>query len=189
MLGTLIAELGNALAAMRRRPGALAVPVLTMAIGIGASTAIFSALYRRALQSPSVPGARPARDGAGHVQRRNQPWVAAPDFYDYRERAPLLASLSAYLPDARRVTVRQGDGAESVLLTQVSWDLFRTLGVRPAVGREFQAAEGERGGPAVAIVSDGYWKRSLGAARDVHRPHAASIGVGAQSWPRSPSSG
>ena len=65
-----------------------------------------------------------------------------------------------------------------MLLTQVSWDLFRTLGVSPAVGREFQAAEGERGGPAVAIVSDGYWKRSLGGARDVIG-RTLPLGVGA----------
>jgi putative ABC transport system permease protein len=178
MLGTLFAELGNALAAMRRRPAALAVPVLTMAIGIGASTAIFSALYV-ALFNP-LPYREPGRLVMGRATFSGEinPWVAAPDYYDYRERAPLLASLSAYLPDARRVTVRQGDGAESVLLTQVSWDLFRTLGVRPAVGREFQAAEGERGGPAVAIVSDGYWKRSLGGARDVIG-RTLPLGVGA----------
>ena len=167
MLGTLLAELGNALAAMRRRPAALAVPVLTMAVGIGAATAIFSALYV-AIFTP-LPYPEPGRLVMGRATFSGEinPWVAAPDYYDYRERAPLLASLSAYLPSARRVTVRQGDGAESVLLTVVSWDLFRTLGVSPAVGRHFEVAEGERGGAEVAIVSDGYWKRSLGGAVDV----------------------
>ncbi len=178
MVSTMFADLGSALAAMRRRPAAMAVPILTMAIGIGASTAIFSALYV-ALFNP-LPYQEPGRLVMGRATFSGEvnPWVAAPDFYDYRERAPLLASLSAYLPEARRVTVRQGDGAESVLLTQVSWDLFRTLGVAPAVGREFQAAEGERGGPAVAMVSDGYWKRSLGGARDVIG-RTLPLGVGA----------
>jgi hypothetical protein len=65
------------------------------------------------------------------------------------------------------MTIRNGDGAESVPVAEVSWDLFRTLGINPAVGRHSSPAEGERGGPRVAIVSDGYWKRLLGGAKDV----------------------
>ena len=114
MFGTLFAELRNARVAMLRRPATLALPVLTMAVGIGASTALFSALYV-ALFNP-LPYQEPGRLVMGRATFSGEinPWVAAPDFYDYRERASLLASLSAYLPDARRVTVRQGDGAESV---------------------------------------------------------------------------
>jgi len=152
---------------MRRRPAALAVPVLTIAIGIGASTAIFSALYA-ALFSP-LPYSEPGRLVMGRATFSGEinPWASAPDFYDYRERSTVFESLSAYRPSAGRVNIRTGDGGQSLLLTQVSWDFFTTLGVSPALGRLFDQTEGERGGQVVAIVSDGYWKRALGGASDV----------------------
>jgi len=167
MLNALVADVGHALVTLRRKPAALILPVLTMAIGIGASTAIFSALYA-ALFNP-LPYPRPEQLVMGRATFGGEinPWVAGPDYYDYRERNSVFESLAAYKPDARPVTIRTGDGAESVPMTQVSWDLFATLGVNPAVGRRFQPAEGERGGPRVAIVSDGYWKRSLGGSKDV----------------------
>lgn len=167
MLTMLVADFTQALVALRRRPAALLVPVLTMGIGIGASTAIFSALYA-ALFNP-LPYPEPARLVMGRATFSGEinPWVAAPDFFDYQERSSVFESLAAYRPSAWRVTVRQGDGAEAVPLAETSWNLFPTLRVNPALGRHFTAAEGERGAPRVGIVSHGYWQRSLGGARDV----------------------
>ena len=167
MVARAVADVRHAFTAMRRRPAAMAVPVVTIAIGIGASTAIFSALYA-ALFNP-LPYAQPARLVMGRATFSGEinPWASAPDFYDYRERSTVFESLSAYTPDAARVIIRQGDSGESVLVSVVSWDLFGTLGVAPAFGRPFSSAEGERGASLVAIVSDGYWKRSLGGTRDV----------------------
>ncbi len=167
MVSRVAADVRHAVTAMRRRPAALAVPVLTIAIGIGASTAIFSALYA-ALFSP-LPYSEPGRLVMGRATFSGEinPWASAPDFYDYRERSTVFESLSAYRPSAGRVNIRTGDGGQSLLLTQVSWDFFTTLGVSPALGRLFDPTEGERGGQVVAIVSDGYWKRSLGGASDV----------------------
>jgi putative ABC transport system permease protein len=95
------------------------------------------------------------------------PWVAAPDFFDYQERNSVFESLAAYRPSVWRATVRKGDGAEAVPLAETSWNLFPTLRVDPVLGRHFTAAEGERGAPSVGMVSHGYWQRSLGGARDV----------------------
>jgi putative ABC transport system permease protein len=176
-----LADLRYALLVLRRRPAGIVVPLITMAIGIGASTAIFSALYA-ALFRP-LPYPEPERLVMGRATFGGQvnPWVAAPDFFDYRERNSVFQSLSAYLPRAARVTIRQGDGAESVPLTRVSWDLFRTLGVNPVMGRHFTPAEGERGAPSVAIVSHGYWQRALGGSRDViGRTLPLSVGGQAQ---------
>jgi len=163
----LLSDAAQALLAIRRRPGAVVVPVLTMAIGIGASTAIFSALYV-ALFNP-LPYPEPDRLVVGRATFSGEvnPWVAAPDFYDYRDRNSVLSSLSAYAPSSRQMTVVGPGGGESVLATQVSWDLFRTIGVAPVLGRGFTAEEGEKGGGAVAIISHGYWQRSFGGAKDV----------------------
>jgi putative ABC transport system permease protein len=167
MLARLFTDLGHALTSVRRRPAALAVPALTMAIGIGASTAIFSALYA-AIFNP-LPFPEPDRLVMGRATFSGDinPWASAPDYFDYRERSAVFESLAAYRPSAFRVTIRKGDGAESVLLGTVSWELFRTLGVKPALGRPFDESEGAGAQPQVAIVSDGYWRRSLGGTRDV----------------------
>ncbi len=167
MLTTLVADLNQALVALRRRPSALLVPVLTMGIGIGASTAIFSALYAALFNA--LPYHEPSRLVMGRATFSGEinPWVAAPDFFDYQERSSVFESLAAYRPSAWRVTVRQGDGAEAVPLAETSWNLLPTLRVNPALGRHFTAAEGERGAPRVGIVSHDYWQRSLGGARDV----------------------
>jgi putative ABC transport system permease protein len=164
---TLLVEARRALVTLSRRPAGIVVPLLTMSIGIGASTAIFSALHA-ALFTP-LPFPEPGRLVMGRATFGGEvnPWASAPDFFDYRQRSSSFESLSAYRPSATRLTIRRGDGSEAVPVTQVSWDLFRTLGVSPAVGRHFTAAEGERGAPGVAIVSHGYWQRSLGGSRDV----------------------
>ena len=164
---TIAADMGQALTAARRRPGPLVVPVLTLAIGIGTCTALYSALHI-ALFSP-LPFAEPHRLVMGRATFSGDvnPWVAGPDFYDYRERASVFRSLSAYRSQPVRVTPETGGEAESVPLAVVSWDLFKTLGVDPALGRHFSPDEGERGGRRVAIVSHGYWTRSLGGAAEV----------------------
>jgi putative ABC transport system permease protein len=94
MLARLITDLGHALTAVRRRPSALVVPALTMAIGIGASTAIFSALYA-ALFNP-LPYPEPGRLVMGRATFGGEvnPWVAAPDYYDFCERSVVFESLA-----------------------------------------------------------------------------------------------
>lgn len=178
---TVLADLRYALLVLRRRPGGVVVPLITMAVGIGASTAIFSALYAAIFRPLPYPEPERLVMGRATFGGEINPWVAAPDFFDYRERNSVFQSLSAYLPRAARVTIRQGDGAESVPLTWVSWDLFRTLDVNPVMGRHFTPAEGERGAPGVALVSYGYWQRALGGSRDVvGRTLPLSIGRQAQ---------
>lgn len=161
----LLSDIGKALVAIRRRPGAIVVPVLTMAIGIGASTAIFSALYVAVFHPLPYPDPSRLVVGRATFSGEINPWASAPDFYDYRDRNSLLSALSAYAPESQRMTAAGATGGESVQVEVASWDLFRTLGVSPVVGRGFNRDEGEKGGPAVAVVSYGYWQRSLGGTR------------------------
>lgn len=167
MLPGFLTDVRQALVAIGRRPAAMVVPVLTMAVGIGAATAIFSALYAAMFEPLPYPKPSELVMGRATFNGEINPWVSAPDFYDYRDRSSVFQSLSAYRPAAARVTIRQGDATDSVPLTEVSPDLFRTLGVNPVRGRHFTAAEGERGASDVAIVSHGYWQRSLGGSADV----------------------
>lgn len=164
---TIAADLMQAMTMARRRPAPLVVPVLTLAVGIGACTALYSALHA-ALFTP-LPYAEPHRLVMGRATFGGEvnPWVAGPDFYDYRDRSSVFQSLSAYFSRTVPVTLNPGGEAESVPLALVSWDLFGTLGVDPVLGRHFSPDEGDRGGRRVAIVSHGYWTRSLGGTADV----------------------
>ena len=167
MLTRLSSDVGQALTALRRRPAVILVPVLAMAIGIGASTAIFGALHT-ALFNP-LPYPEPGQLVMGRATFLGylRPWVAGPNFYDYRERSSVFRSLAAYRSVATRTSVLGSGGAESVPVEEVSWDLFRTLGIDPVLGRSFRQVEGDGAAPDVAIVSHGYWRQSLGGARDV----------------------
>ena len=160
-------DLCHAARALSRRPAAAAVLVVTLALGIGASTAIFSALHA-ALFHP-LPYAEPERlvMARATIQGQINPWVSAPDFFDYRDSSSVFTALSAYMPAEARATVPGGYSAQSVPVMEVSWDLFRTLGVKAVRGRGFSRAEGERGIPDTAMVSYGYWQRALGGAGDV----------------------
>jgi putative ABC transport system permease protein len=164
---TVARDLRTAARALARRPAGALVLIVTLALGIGASTAIFSALHAALLRP--LPYAAPDRlvMGRATFDGNVNPWVSAPDFFDYRDGTTVFEALSAYMPAEGRATVPGGYSAQSVPVMEVSWDLFHTLGVSPARGRAFSRAEGERRVPDTAIISHGYWQRALGGTPDV----------------------
>src|SRR5512140_2340598 len=91
-----------------RRPAASAVLVVTLGLGIGAGTAIFSALHAALFQP--LPYLEPGRLVMGRttIEGNVNPWVSAPDFFDYRDGNSVFASLSAYMPAEARATLPTG---------------------------------------------------------------------------------
>jgi len=152
-----------------KTPGFTVIAILTLALGIGANTAIFSVVHA-ALIRP-LPYAEPDRlITLGEVRRqqaladrgRNQSWVASnPDFLDWRAQAKTFESLAGFGSDG--FTLRGMGEAESVAASQVTTNFFATLGVKPALGRDFQAGEDLPTGPHVAILTDGFWRSRFGA--------------------------
>ena len=140
------------------------VVVLTLAIGIGATTAMFGALEATMLRA--LPYADPDRLVMGRATFSGEvnPFASAYDYYDYREQSDAFESLAAYMGFAGKATVTGGESPERVDALFVSFDLFPTLGVGPAVGRGFTEAEGVLGAPDVAVVSHEYWQRRFGGA-------------------------
>jgi putative ABC transport system permease protein len=184
MMSTLLQDLRYGLRMLAKNPGFTAVAVLTLALGIGANTAMFSIIHT-ALLKP-LPFRDPGRlvfASATFGGARN-PMASAPDYYDYREQADRFEALSAMLAWAPKTTVTGGAEPERVTLTYISDDFFRTLGVEPAAGRSFVPEEGRPGAPDVIMVSTRLaWRRfgdprkAVGASLAVDgRPYAV-VGV------------
>jgi predicted permease len=176
----IVQDLRYAIRMMAARPAFTAVAILSLALGIGATTAIFS-LWNGVLHA-SLPGvdaperlvmlSDPAASGLwrGRWTGRTdgpRPWVTYAEFEDLRDHAPGFASMMASQSTLNTWQVRV-DGAtpEEARGRLVSGAFFDVLGARPAIGRLFTASE-DRGDPAFAVISYAYWQRRFGGRRDV----------------------
>jgi predicted permease len=164
-MGSAFPEVRSALRSLLRDPRSTAASVATLAIGIGAVTAIFSVVHGvllRRLPYPSpdrIVQVWQINDGAKNVQ------FSDPNFEDLRERNRSFAALAQYSSWVRSVSgtiepVR-------VRVATVSRDFFDVLGVRPSLGRAFAGEELREGGPPSALVSYGFWQRGLGGTEDL----------------------
>ncbi|HXE60959.1 MAG TPA: ABC transporter permease [Gemmatimonadaceae bacterium] len=155
---------------LRRSPTFAAVSLLTLALAIGANTAIFGVV--RAVLLRPLPYADPGRlvvtslTWPFHPDGR-QP-MSPPDYVDFRTQQRAFTDLGAY-STAMGPVVWQPDGADPTTLTGIPADshLFRVLGVRPMLGRTFSPEDDVSGDSASVIISYGFWQRALGAD-----PHA-----------------
>ena len=147
-----------ALRSYRRAPGFTAIAVLTLALGIGATTAAFSiidAVLIRPLpyESPDRIVTLTGRDSSG----RGIPTVSVPTFDDWRDQSRSFSAIALYAT-ARRAVITAGEAAH-VETANVSDDFFRVLGVQPALGRTVMPDDVARGEPVV-VVSHGFWARA-----------------------------
>src|SRR5262245_47905102 len=153
-------DLRYGLRMLGRNPGFAAVAALTLALGIGANTAIFSVVNAVLLRP--LPYAEPERLVTLAYYHAMSGFEAAQeaDFLEWREQAKAFEKVAAY---AQRTVDLSGSG-ESVRLNaaQVSADLFSTLGVSPALGRVFTPDEDRAGGAPVVILSHALWRRRFG---------------------------
>ncbi len=163
--GGVLLDLRHAMRGLRRHWGFTTVAVLTLACGIGANAAIFSAV-RTILFRPL-----PFRDSSRLVNvwllRSGRPnWhfhVPPADFAILRADNQVFDAAAMYDSEPRIIT--GGGDPEEVIAASVSSDLFAMLGVRPVAGRSFDASD-EAGGNSVVILSDRLWRRRFAASRD-----------------------
>ncbi|HXI22192.1 MAG TPA: ABC transporter permease, partial [Gemmatimonadales bacterium] len=160
-LEDLAGDLRHAARVLRRNPGFTLAAVATFAIGIGASTAIFSVVHG-VLLAP-LPYREPDRLVAlweRNLTTGRDNIVSVDEFQDWRGELHAFDGMAALIPAP--VTVTRGGRVERVAGVQVTPGYFGMLGVAPALGREFAPAEEANGGDPVVILSDGYWKMRLG---------------------------
>ncbi|HKQ52489.1 MAG TPA: ABC transporter permease [Pyrinomonadaceae bacterium] len=160
-MGTLAQDLRYAVRMLIKRPGFTAVAVLTLALGIGANSAIFSVVNAVLLRP--LPFAEPDRlvyaEGGDLRDGSKAGSISPPDFLDYREQNHVFERLAAFMPMSFTVT-GDGSASERVSAALVSHGFFETLGTMPLPGgRTFLAEEELDGRNTVAILSYGLWQR------------------------------
>jgi putative ABC transport system permease protein len=160
--GTLAGELRLVFRRLRRSPGFTAAAVLTLALGIGATSALFTLADAALLRPLPFPTADrlmllwEAQPRAGKARER----VSAANFLDWRREARAFDEMAAWTVWGFALT---GEGEpEELNVVRVSANLFQLLGVSPALGRTFLPAEETTGRDRVVVLSHGFWAGRLG---------------------------
>ena len=163
-MSALFQDLKYGLRMLAKNPGFTAVAIITLALGIGANTAIFS-VVNGVLLNP-LRYAEPERLVALYSRTPDSPWwsISYPNFLDWVRENRSFSALAGYRTDSFDLT---GIGEpERLPAEMISASFFPLLGVRPAIGRTFLPEEDQIGAAPVVLISDGFWKRKFGAAPD-----------------------
>ena len=169
LVADVVADARFALRTLARSPALAFAAILTLALGIGANTAIFSAVNAVLLRP--LPFHAPDRLVMVWEENRERDWykqVAAPaNYLDWKERVRAFDDAAAYA-DFWTQTTLTGSGEPVLLETAtVTGNFFGVLGVVPQLGRPFLAEETWQTGAPVAIVSDRLWREQLGGREDI----------------------
>jgi len=163
---SLLADARHAARVLARAPGFSLVVVLTLALGIGLNTAIFS--VTNAVLLRPLPFHDPDRLAVLWEtwldQGVNTMFASPPNYADWRERSRAFQEIAAFSPAS--FFLRSDEETIQVQGAQVSANLFRTLGVSPLLGRGFDEAEDAPGAPRVAVISHALWQARFGGAAD-----------------------
>jgi putative ABC transport system permease protein len=157
----LVQDIKYALGALYKAPAFAAVAVLTVGLGIGSSTAVFSVVNAVLLRP--LPYAEPERVARiqASVGGTFGNWLSQPEIVDIEESVPALEAVGSWLTTSANLT---GDGEPERLRTAIIMpEAFQLLGVRPALGRTFSDEEGVAGGDGVAIISHALFRSRYGS--------------------------
>ena len=160
-MGNLLHDLRYGLRVLTRNPGMAAVMVLTLALGIGANTAIFSILDAAVnLHFPIKDQEQIVNLWASNNLFGSRSTLSVPDFLDYRQQNQVFEDLAAFAGDSFHLT--NVAEPQRVGGNRVSFNYFHVLGVQPAMGRNFLPEESQGGKARVVILSHGLWRGSFG---------------------------
>ena len=158
---TLFYDLRYALRQLVKAPGLILLAVLTLALGVGANTAIFTVIESVLLRP--LPYAKPDRllyigPAADKPGPGATSWL---NYHDVRAQSKLLSDVAGYSEDGS--VIESHDGSQSVAAPRVTTNLFSMLGAQPLLGRTFTGAEGESGGSQAVLLSEALWRGSFHA--------------------------
>ncbi|MFL6306845.1 MAG: ABC transporter permease [Candidatus Sulfotelmatobacter sp.] len=162
-------DLRHALRLLRRSPGFTSISVLTLALAIGATTAIFSVVYGVLLRP--LPYSDPGRIMAIFEVNTRGTWsrLADPNFDDFRDQNHSFQNIAKY--GANIASVSWGSQPTRTTVASVSPEFLKVFRVQPMIGRDFLASDAKKGAAPVVLASYGYWKQYLGSPSDLSRSH------------------
>jgi predicted permease len=160
-----VTDVRHAVRGLRRNPVLAAAAIITLAVGIGANTAIFSVVNGVILRPLPYPAAHRlvslGEDNPEYGWRHSQ--VAPANLLDWREQVAAFADIAGYVDYATTATLT-GEGEPRLLVSaEVNGNLFAVLGVRAQLGRTLQPDETWQTGSPVAVISDRLWRGQFGA--------------------------
>ena len=177
-----------ALRLLRRQPAFSLFVILTLAVGIGANSAVFSVVngvllkplpHHQSDRLVSVWGRFDPESGFDFPQFP----LSNPEYIEYRDHTRVLSGIAAYRATSATVT-NAGAEPERVPVALVTANLFEVLGATPVLGRSFAADEDRPGGPQVVVLSHGYWRsrfagdpRAVGSTVRVNGEPTTIVGV------------
>ncbi|HKW88970.1 MAG TPA: ABC transporter permease [Candidatus Acidoferrales bacterium] len=163
MMNTLLQDLRYGVRMLTKAPGFTAVAVLTLALGIGANTAIFSMVNALLLHPYDFHGLDrlvKVWENRGIDEGADARFIAPADAADLRANVAPFADLTIYQCTDLNLTTKSN--ADHALGCRVSANFFDVLGVRPALGREFSSGEMQPGRDQVVVLSHAFWERKFG---------------------------
>jgi putative ABC transport system permease protein len=173
-----------ALRMLGKTPGFAAIAILTLALGIGANTAIFSivnAVLLRPLPYPDAERIMVLNESSGPGQDYS---VALPDYFDWQNDNTVFEHLAATHKESRNLSGIPGRDPERISCASVTRNFFNIVGLAPELGRTFSDDEDKVGAPPVVVISDRLWRRAfnadpsaLGRAITLHDQNFTVIGV------------
>src|SRR5256714_43035 len=173
-----------ALRQLTKTPGFAAVAIVTLALGIGANTAIFSivnAVLLRPLPYPDADRIMVLNESSGPGQNYS---VALPDYFDWQHDNTVFEHLAATHKESRNLSGISGREPERISCASVTRNFFNIVGLPPEIGRTFSGDEDKVGAPPVAVISDRLWQRAfnrdpavLGRSITLHDQSVTIIGV------------
>jgi putative ABC transport system permease protein len=162
-MGTLIQDLRFGLRMLRKSPGFTAVAILSLALGIGATIAIFSVIYAMALRS--LPVQQP--DQLVEIERGDGVNLHSyKEWKEFRDRQDIFSSIFAYNHVDASFEITNRNQHQEIFGAYVSGDYFSTLGVSAVLGRALQSSDDQPGAPPVCVIGYGLWRRLYGQSAD-----------------------
>src|SRR5437660_2167262 len=179
-----MSNLRLALRGLIKNPAFSAVAIITLALGIGANTAIFSivnAVLLRPLPYPQADRIMVLNESSGPGQDFS---VALPDYFDWRSDNTVFEHLACTHKESRNLSGIPGREAERVSCASVTRNFFDVIGLPTEIGRTFSEEEDKVGGPPVVVISDRLWQRAfnrdksaIGRPINLHDQSYTVIGV------------
>ena len=165
-MDTILKDIRYGIRSLLKRPAFAAVAVVTLALGIGANTAIFSIINALVINPPAI--ADPDRAVAlwkTPIGKREENFVSYLDWQDWRTRNQSLEDIAGYKPNS--FTLLENGEAEEIQGMRVTANFFSVLRVKPVRGRDFTGEEEKRGSQPVTIISYEYWQSKFGGSESV----------------------